>query len=107
MTEIDSGLPADAVTASGSGLDADISPAYAFLQAPRIARERGMTMDAVRGLITAHTIGRTLGFMGEPAVEVLGLNRALDRPAPVASVASAGPASTSDLATGPPSTPGP
>ncbi|NMO54962.1 potassium-transporting ATPase subunit C [Actinoplanes sp. TBRC 11911] len=72
-------VPADAVTASGSGLDPDISPQYADLQAPRIARERGLTLDQVHQLIKAHTDGRTLGFMGEPGVNVLELNIALDQ----------------------------
>ncbi|SDK07699.1 K+-transporting ATPase ATPase C chain [Nonomuraea maritima] len=71
-------VPADAVTASGSGLDPDISVAYADLQAPRVARERGMPLDQVRDLIRSHTTGRALGFMGEPAVNVLELNLALD-----------------------------
>jgi len=71
-------VPADAVTASGSGLDPDISPAYAGLQAPRIARERGLTLDQVHALIRKYTDGRALGFMGEPAVNVLELNLALD-----------------------------
>ncbi|MGI5274278.1 potassium-transporting ATPase subunit C [Nonomuraea sp. CA-218870] len=72
-------VPADAVTAGGSGLDPHISVAYAELQAPRVARERGLALDRVRALIAAHTTGRTLGFMGEPAVDVLELNLALDR----------------------------
>lgn len=71
-------VPADAVTASGSGLDPNISPAYANLQAPRIARERGLTLDRVHQLIEQHTAGRALGFLGEPAVNVLELNLALD-----------------------------
>lgn len=71
-------VPADAVTASGSGLDPDISVAYAELQAPRVARERGMPLVQVRDLIRSHTTGRALGFMGEPAVNVLELNLALD-----------------------------
>jgi K+-transporting ATPase ATPase C chain len=71
-------VPADAVTAGGSGLDPDISPAYADLQAPRIARERGLPLDRVHQLIKDNTDGRALGFMGEPAVNVLTLNRALD-----------------------------
>ncbi len=72
-------VPADAVTASGSGLDPHISVAYAKLQAPRVARERGLPLDEVLKLIGAHTTARFLGFMGEPAVSVLELNVALDR----------------------------
>lgn len=72
-------VPADAVTASASGLDPDISPAYANLQAPRIARERGLTLDRVRHLIREHTDDQALGFLGEPGVNVLDLNIALDQ----------------------------
>jgi K+-transporting ATPase ATPase C chain len=71
-------VPADAVTASASGLDPDISPAYANLQAPRIARERGLTLAQVHTLITRYTDDRALGFLGEPGVNVLRLNLALD-----------------------------
>jgi K+-transporting ATPase ATPase C chain len=71
-------VPADAVTASGSGLDPHISVAYADLQAPRVARERALPVDKVKDLIAEHTTGRALGFMGEPAVNVLELNLALD-----------------------------
>jgi len=71
-------VPADAVTTSASGLDPDISPAYAALQVPRIARERGLSENAVRDLVEENTTGRALGFLGEPAVNVLSLNRALD-----------------------------
>jgi K+-transporting ATPase ATPase C chain len=77
-------VPPDAVTASGSGLDPQISPAYAELQAPRIARERGMALRAVRKLIEDNTAGRALGFMGEPGVNVLKLNMALDERYPFA-----------------------
>nr|WP_240777910.1 potassium-transporting ATPase subunit C [Nonomuraea basaltis] len=73
-------VPADAVTASGSGLDPHISVAYAELQAPRVARERRLSVEQVKTLIGEHTTGRVLGFMGEPTVNVLELNLALDRP---------------------------
>jgi potassium-transporting ATPase KdpC subunit len=72
-------VPPDAVTASGSGLDPDISTAYARLQAPRVARVRGLPLATVTRLVSTYTSSRTLGFMGEPAVNVLKLNAALDR----------------------------
>jgi K+-transporting ATPase ATPase C chain len=75
-------VPPDAVTASGSGLDPDISPAYARLQAPRVARERGIPQNTVVRLIDANTTGRPLGVLGEPVVNVLHLNLALDRDYP-------------------------
>jgi potassium-transporting ATPase KdpC subunit len=72
-------VPADAVAASGSGLDPHISVAYARLQAPRVARERAIDLGRVEQLIDRYTTGRVFGFMGEPAVNVLQLNLALDR----------------------------
>jgi K+-transporting ATPase ATPase C chain len=71
-------IPIDAVTASGSGLDPDISAANARLQAARIARARGLELNDVLALIEEHTDGRLLGFLGEPGVNVLELNLALD-----------------------------
>ena len=72
------GIPVDAVTTSGSGIDPAITPAYADLQARRVAAVRGIPLDAVEGLISQHTDGRFLGFLGEPGVNVLQLNLALD-----------------------------
>jgi K+-transporting ATPase ATPase C chain len=76
-------VPADAVTASASGLDPQVSSAYARLQTPRVARERGMSEAAVRKLVDQYTSGRGLGVLGEPAVNVVELNAALDRTNPV------------------------
>jgi len=73
-------IPVDLVTASGSGLDPHISPAAARWQAPRIARLRGLNEAGVMQLIEAHTQGRQFGLLGEPRVNVLTLNLALDRP---------------------------
>ena len=70
-------VPADAVTASASGLDPFISPTYARLQEARVARVRGLPVDRVRALVAAATSGRTLGFLGEPRVNVVTLDAAL------------------------------
>jgi K+-transporting ATPase ATPase C chain len=75
-------VPVDAVTASGSGLDPDISPQNARRQAPRVAKARNLPLDQVSNLIDAHTQRRVLGFIGEPRVNVLELNMALDALAP-------------------------
>lgn len=72
-------IPADLLTASGSGLDPDISPASADAQAPRVAEARGATLDQVERIIASATTGRTLAFIGEPRVNVLRLNLELDR----------------------------
>jgi K+-transporting ATPase ATPase C chain len=72
-------IPVDAVTTSGSGIDPDISPAYARLQSKRVAAIRHLTLATVQRLVAEHTTGRSLGFLGEPGVNVLELNLALDK----------------------------
>ena len=78
-------VPADAVTASGSGLDPNISPEYAALQIARIAKTRGVSADQVRNIVGDNEFGRDLGFLGEPRVNVLQLNLELDQKYPAKS----------------------
>jgi K+-transporting ATPase ATPase C chain len=76
-------IPADAITTSGSGLDPEISPANAIAQSARVAKARNISTDRVAQLIAAHTEGRQLGILGEPRINVLELNMALDEAMPL------------------------
>jgi potassium-transporting ATPase KdpC subunit len=76
-------VPPDAVTASGSGLDPDISPQYAAIQVDRVAAARHVSPAAIQALVSRYTQGRTIGFLGEPRVDVLNLNIALDEKYPL------------------------
>jgi K+-transporting ATPase ATPase C chain len=82
--DVSAAIPIDAVTSSGSGLDPDISPANAMLQASRVAHARGARVDVLQELVESHTEGRQLGVLGEPRVNVLLLNLAMDSLFPAA-----------------------
>jgi len=72
-------VPPDAITSSGSGLDPDISPQYADIQVDRVAKARGLSVSQVQALVKKYTQSRTIGFLGEPRVDVLNLNIALEK----------------------------
>lgn len=96
-------IPADAVTTSGSGLDPDISPANALRQAPRIAAARGVPVATVEGVIRTHTQGAFLGIFGQPRVNVLKTNLALDAAAPAPATPAPAPAAEAPEAAAAPS----